>query len=125
MARDYDRSNPREGYCVEAVWGDSGWRRHQCRFKIKVEREVPESYGSEVKVKRGFCNIHDPVRVAEKARASDEKYNREQQQLRKQRCLGWLGPRAIALLRKFNAAEPVNVDELREVLSIATQNGFE
>ena len=119
MSRDYE---PREGYCVKGVWGESGWRRHQCNFKVKVVRDG-----------KGYCTIHDPVRVAEKQQERNEKYNADSRRERRERCLGWLGPRCLKALVKVDAqrtkatvsGEYEGCEEIRELIRIAKQEGFE
>ncbi len=58
--------------------GGRSFSSHQCEKVAKVFRDVIV-YGEEEKGVQsiGFCTIHDPVKVAEKRKAAQERWDRE------------------------------------------------
>lgn len=50
--------------CQAMVW--SGYNRYRCSKNAKVEREG-----------KCYCNIHDPVRIAEKRKIKDREFEEE------------------------------------------------
>ena len=86
-----------EGFCRHAVTNEGGWFGwHQCRRRIKVEREVDHNGTVET---LGYCSIHDPVFVAEKNRKANEKYEARREAFRRERDMRVLGEKAIAALK--------------------------
>ena len=52
--------------CEERVWGSGSYKSHQCYRDAKVERDG-----------KHYCTIHDPVRIEEKRKAKEDKWNKE------------------------------------------------
>jgi hypothetical protein len=109
------------GRCVVGVWSQGGWRKYQCHFKGKVEREG-----------KLYCTIHDPERVKEKDKERTEKWDAERVIARRARAIGWLGPRVLRALQRLHEGRLAatatkqydGCEEVAEIIRIAKEEGW-
>lgn len=118
MAYDY---SPSDGHCIESVSKGPWSRRYRCSFKAKVEREG-----------KGYCAIHDPVKVKERADEREAAYEAKSALDSRRRALGYLGGRACKALQRLHEVVELGLDinlydggdEVREILKAARSVGW-